>query len=211
MTSENSHPSTLRWRRRFLIVVVVWFGTTVLMSIPAIRGWVSLPLYVHDPDAQGDVAYVMADGPAYWERLIAASDLYHMDQVKKILILDETRSGGYNFIKNRSQPMAERATEYLVWRGVPINVIETVSINTTSSLGSLSEGRGVAAQFTDIKSLVVVTSAQHTRRSLLCFQRSLPGRVELSVYSASEPHEGAELYSPIWLEYLKLAIYYVAA
>ena len=59
--------------------------------------------------------------------------------------------------------------------------------------------------------IVVVTSAPHTRRSLLCFRRSFPGEVDVEVFSATDLSNSDEITSPIWMEYLKLAIYYFCA
>ena len=70
-----------------------------LPSIREVRALLIAPIYVHEEDASGDCAYVMADGSAYWERLRAASDLYHMHRIKQIYILDEPDSAGYHFVK----------------------------------------------------------------------------------------------------------------
>src|SRR5690606_7422954 len=87
-------------------------------SLTIVRGWLTIPLYVHHKDAHGEVAYVMADGFAYFERLRAAADLYHMDQIEAIYITDEHRSAGYDFVAHRSQTRSEQAIGYLGHLGV---------------------------------------------------------------------------------------------
>lgn len=181
------------------------------MSFPAVRGVVAYPLYVSNDNASGEAAYVMADGFAYWERLHAASDLYNMKRVKRIIILDEQDLSMYNFVKQRSDLLVERAIDYLVWKGVPRDKISSVPVTLGAPFGSLSEAQTVARQEPNLKSIVVVTSAMHTRRSLLCFRRSMPENVQVDVYAPTAPSESWEVGSPIWTEYVKLIVYYFVA
>ncbi|WP_246146019.1 YdcF family protein [Rubripirellula lacrimiformis] len=177
-------------------------------SFALIRSAFIYPLYVHHPGASGDVAYVMADGSAYFERLHAASDLIHLGRVQKILILNETDSAGFHFTKQRSCTRSERAVDYLGLWGVPAASVIAIDRADDTRFGSLSEARQVAKRFPDLSSLVVVTSAPHTRRSYLAFQRSMPSATRVEVYAASPPIESAELWLPIWVEYSKLVIYF---
>ncbi len=200
-----------RWRRRFVALLVVCTLLNVVTSFRTIRGFIAYPLYVSIPSAHGDAAYVMADGYAYWERLHAASDLYHMNRVPRIIILDEQDSSGFNFVRQQSDKRVERAIAYLHLFGVPLDKITTVTVDDGAIFGSLSEAQSVARQEQSLSRIVVVTSAPHTRRSRLCFQRSLPREVHVDVYSASEPASSAEIDAPIWIEYCKLIVYYVFA
>jgi uncharacterized SAM-binding protein YcdF (DUF218 family) len=181
------------------------------MSFSAVRGVVVYPLLEHDPKASGDAAYVMAGGAPYYERLRAASDLYHMGRVPRIMILDEQQSAGYDFSLRRSRRKVERAIDYLALYGVPREKIRTVRVEGSTTFGSLSEARAVAREEPALQRLVVVTSAPHTRRSGLCFRRSLPDDVRVQVYSATEPSHSGEIHWPIWIEYVKLVVYSVVA
>lgn len=194
------------------MVLLAWGLWTFLMSFGVLRGIVSYPLFVHNPEAHGDAAYVMSDGDASWERLRMASDLYHMHRVDRIIVSDEQESSGYNFVQHRSDKRVDRVIAYLKLFGVPEEKISTVPAYPDAALGSLSEARSVANEEKELERIVVVTSAPHTRRSRLCFRRAMPEDVDVDVYSASEgPSEGSELYSPIWVEYCKLVVYYLFA
>ena len=153
----------------------------------------------------------LTDGDAYWGRLNGAADLYHMRRVEKILIPHEETSSGFNFVKQRNDQLFERAIDYLVWKGVPEEHIETVPVDPSSWLSSLGEARQVAIHQPDLNSIVIVTSAPHTRRSLLCFRRSVPEDWQISVYADSPPEDGRELFEPLWMEYLKTIVYLIAA
>ncbi|MEZ6137961.1 MAG: YdcF family protein [Pirellulaceae bacterium] len=210
-TPTNSNMQR-RQKRYLLAIIAAWLILVALPTAKPIRSALTWPLYQHHPDASGELAYVMADGYAYLERLRAAADLYHMHQVKQIYILNEQETAGYNFQLRRSQTKAEVAVAYLGFLGVPSDVINTVNASTSALFGSLTESQAMAAALPDgVGRVVVVTSAPHTRRSLLCFRRSLPTGIQSQVYSASEPIKSAELSGSIWLEYVKLIVYFVAA
>jgi hypothetical protein len=211
MQEPNPERVANPWRRRFYLVLIAWLVSTFLLSITAVRGVVAYPLYVHDEQAAGEVAYVMADGEAYWERLRAASDLFHWKRVTRIAILDEERSAGYNFIQRKSNTRYERAVDYLALFGVPNDRVSGIQENESAWMGSLSEAQGFAVEHPNIKKVVVVTSAPHTRRSKLCFQRSLASNVDVQIYAASAPQQSSEIRSPLWIEYVKLVVYWVAA
>ena len=169
------------------------------------------PSYKHDANASGDFAYVMAGGPAYFERLRAASDLYHWDRTKTIVILDEEQGAGYDVVKRKRETRVELAKRYLKLFGVPESAVLTVKAEENIYFGSFSEAIAVSREFPDAKDIIVVTSAPHTRRSHLCSSRVYPDNTKIAAYSASLPAESDELFSPIWLEYFKLAIYWCAA
>ena len=213
-TQEKVNPSkniSKVWRRRFWMLATLWLASTVLLSSATVRAFLIRPLYVNDAEASGEVAYVMADGPAVWERLRAASDLYHWDRVKRIVLLEEVKTAGYNFVRQQSDTRVQREIDYLELHGVPPEKIDTIPQINNAAMGSLSEARQFAKFMPNVKSVVVVTSAPHTRRSKLCFVRSLPVEVSVSSYAASAPAQSDEIRSPIWWEYGKLIVYWVSA
>jgi uncharacterized SAM-binding protein YcdF (DUF218 family) len=201
-----------RLKRNFILFAVAWLVLVALPTFKPVRSLMTWPLYQHTPHASGELAYVMADGYAYLERLRAAADLYHMHQVKQIFILNEGQLTAYNFQTRKSQTKAELAIAYLGFLGVPSNAISTIDASTSALFGSLSEAQAMATALpAGTQCVVVVTSAPHTRRSLLCFRRCLPPGIQSQVYSATEPIQSAELSGAIWLEYIKLVVYFVAA
>ena len=170
-----------------------------------------LPLYVHQRDASGDIAYVMAGGRESWERLHAASDLYHWGRVRQIYLLEELKSSSYNFVRGASDTRLQRCIDFLEMRGVPAEAIRSVPSRPNDWLGSRSEAEGVANLPRKFGSIVVVTSPPHTRRSKLCFERAFQGDCDILVYSAKDPSGSAETNSPIWIEYAKLILYWMCA
>jgi len=178
-------------------------------SIPRLRAIVAWPLVVSNESAEGDACYVLAAGNAIWERLAAASDLYHMNRVRKILLMRNDTKGPYNFPRHASLSPTQWETAYLSSRGVPTEDIVLIR-HADGLFGTFAESRNVAHYLPpEIKRLVIVTSPPHTRRSLLTFKRALHGNVAVVPYSAVAFEASAELYDPLWLEYMKLVVYAV--
>ncbi len=202
-----------RIRSTLLLFVCGWIVFVGIPSFRSVRGLLIRPLYVHDSEAKADAAYIMGGSDAIFERVRAASDLYHMHRIRAIYYYDDPYPVGHNFAKGVHQRAGERTRDYLRWLGVPEEALHAVQgASSDSWLSSRDEALRLAEALPeDTSSVVVVTSAPHTRRSLLCFQRKLPAAVRSTAYAASDPWDGAELFSPIWLEYLKLAVYSIFA
>jgi uncharacterized SAM-binding protein YcdF (DUF218 family) len=189
----------------------VWFLLVALPSFAPVRAWFAAPLVISDESAQGEYCYVLAGGNAYWERLATAADLLQSGRVRGILVMRESRRSSYSFKAQSSRSVTQWALAYLAWRGVPYDKV-TVLEQAEGFLGTLSEARNVANRLPkDVTSLVLVTSAPHMRRTMLAFRRALPVRVRSVPYIATGYEESAEMFFPIWVEYLKLLVYFVVA
>jgi uncharacterized SAM-binding protein YcdF (DUF218 family) len=206
-TSRNSR----RWRNAFVFILMLWIGSSILLSTTWFRAWVSYPLHVSNMTTNAEVAYVMSDGHAYWNRLYAASDLYHMGRIQDIAIQENPTTSRYDFVSGSSQTVTQRSVRYLEALGIPEDRIVTVKGKHSPALGSWSEAQAFANEFPNTTNIVVVTSSPHTRRSLLCFERAMPASCHVSVFADALPNEGAELFDPIWHEYGKLAVYWFIA
>jgi uncharacterized SAM-binding protein YcdF (DUF218 family) len=182
-----------------------------LPTYPMVRNWFAAPLVLNDTNARGGACYVLAGGGAIRERLDAASDLIHMGQVPTILLMRNDKPGAYSFKARKSWTGTEWSMDYLAWHGVMSQKI-TLLEEVHGLFGTLAEARNVAKQLSkNVKTLVVVSSAPHMRRTVLAFRRSLPADVKVIPYAATTFENSYEMYHPIWLEYLKLLVYYVVA
>ena len=187
------------------------FTLVVIPSFPIVRKILAAPLVVHEENVSGDICYVLAGGGAIWERLDAAADLIQMGRVSRILLMEDNSRGQYSFKTQTSWTRTQWATDYLAWRGISGDRI-TLIPKTDDLFGTLKEARGVAKSLSkDVKTLVVVSSAPHMRRAMLAFRRSLPEGVQVVPYAATVFENSYEMHHPIWIEYLKLLIYYVIA
>lgn len=201
-----------RGARPLAVTLAAFLIFGVAPGITAVRHAMSAPLIVHDEDARGDAAYVMAGGLASEERLRAAADLFHMGRVPQLYLLRDDGRSYYSFTERKSRSRTEWMVAYLGWLGVPPDRITLVADRGGSRLGSLHEADLLRAALpSEVRRLVVVTSPVHTRRSALAFRRRLGPRVAITTYAAIDWALSAEAFAPLWLEYLKLTVYAVAA
>jgi uncharacterized SAM-binding protein YcdF (DUF218 family) len=199
-------------RRPALSAVVICIVLWLMPTLPPVRVALSRPLIVASDNPHVDAAYVLAAGAASIERLAAAADLYHMGQVPRIILARDGHTSRFNFVAKASWTSSQWASGYLTFYGVPETAITLVDVDLNAGLGTLNEARTVARLLPkDVRSLVLVTSPVHTRRSLLAFRRSLPSDISLAAYPACSAAESVEFNDPLWLEYLKLVIYWVIA
>jgi uncharacterized SAM-binding protein YcdF (DUF218 family) len=193
-------------------IAICWLFFVALPSIPKVRSILAAPLVVTQEQAKGDACYLLSGGNAFRERLSAAADLYHMGRVPKIILMREDRLSSYNFSAHASWTPTQWAVDFLQWRGLPRDRILIIEPSNEGLFGTLGEARTIARNLPQgVKSLVVVTSAPHTRRSLLAFRRVLPREISLESYAATSFETSDEMWLPLWIEYLKLLIYAVIA
>jgi len=200
----------MTYSRRFIIgsIAAFSFAFVVLPSIPQVRRLLSRPLVVTNPAAQGDACYVLCGGGAMWERLDAAADLIQTGRVKHVMLMRDDARSQYSFKSGSSWTRSQWMADYLAWRGVPAGKIVWVP-QAGGLLGTSAEAKAVAAILPrDVGTLVVVSSAPHMRRCLLAFRRSLASRTAVVPYAATSFEDSFEMHHPIWLEYLKLLVYY---
>jgi uncharacterized SAM-binding protein YcdF (DUF218 family) len=198
-------------KRWALSIGLAWVVLVMIPTIPAVRAFMASPLVITDAQARGDACYVLASGDAFTERLSAASDLYHMGRISRIIFQRSDEWTSYNFIARKSFTPTDWSLEFLKNRGIPADRIIVIP-KTPGTFGTLSEARNMKKLLPPAtKRLVLVSSAPHMRRVMLTFRRVFRGNTELIPYAASDFLSSAENYRPIWLEYSKLAVYSVVA
>ena len=134
-----------------------------------------------------------------------------MGRVSRILLMQDNIRGQYSFKAKNSWTRTKWASDYLGWRGISADRIVWIP-QVEGTFGTLTEARAVAKNLPkEVKTLVVVSSAPHMRRSLLAFKRSLRSEVKVVPYAATEFVNSYEMHYPIWIEYLKLLVYFVVA
>jgi len=196
--------------RLLITTAVLWLVFVLLPSFPLVRSILVLPLVTNDPNAHGDAVYVLAGGTSFLERLAAASDLYHMERVQKIYLSNNNGWSSFNFSAQSNWTPTQWAVDFFECRGVPADKIVVFKREPKGWLGTLAEAKLVKQALpSDVKQLVIVTSAAHTRRSLMTFARTLDDEISVRPYAATSFTQSQELYRPLWQEYLKLIIYWV--
>jgi len=210
LDSSDKYQSMRVWLRYALIGLICWIAFVFLPSVPVVRSFLALPLIVTDENAHGDAAYILAGGNAFKERLAAGADLYHIKRVAQIIISRDSSKSSFNFRDKRNWTPTEWAVDYLQWLGVPAEKITIMDLREHGFFGTLNEAKALAKLLPEqMKQLVIITSAPHTRRACLTFKKRLSPHVKIAPYAASSFDASMEMWEPLWIEYLKLLVYYL--
>ncbi len=147
-----------------------------LFFLVAFGAWLPLSrmsaehLIVEKPMERADVILVLAGSSAYDERAVRAAEIYKQGVAPLVLLTDDGESAGWSRAEQRNPPFVELARKTLVAQGVPPENIEILEPQTS---GTIYEARLLRqiAQEKKYKTILLVTSAYHTRRALHTFEK----------------------------------------
>ena len=194
-----------------LTMAFAWIVFVAVPTFPIVRDFLASPLVIEDRDPRGDACYVLADADAFRERLGAAAYLYLQGRVSKIVFMRDDLPNPYNTLAETHWTPTDWAMDFLIHRGVPREKIQLLD-PAGGMFGTLQEARNFKKSLPrDLKTLVLVSSAPHMRRSVLAFRRVLPQGVTIISCPATPYSSSYEYFYPLWIEYLKLAVYTVVA
>lgn len=152
----------LKW---LLALVVVWCGLS----------WVAARmLIVSAPLDSADAIVVLSGSSTYVERTHKAAELYRQGRAPLVLLTDDHMRGGWSTVQQRNPYFVERATEELIGQGVPA---EKIRVAPGVASGTHEEAL-LLKEFTTthgIRSILVVTSAYHSRRALRTMRGNFDG------------------------------------
>ena len=131
-------------------------------------------LVVSAPLASADAIVVMSGSSAYRERTHKAAELYKEGRAPLVVLTDDHTQGGWSSAQQRNPFFVERAMDELIKSGVPadrIRVAPGYAVSTREEallLKDYAAGEG-------LKSILVVTSSYHSRRTLRTLQHAFAG------------------------------------
>jgi len=174
-------------------------------------------LIVEKPLARAEAMIVLSGSAAYKERTQKAAQLFQQGAAPKIFITDDGQSAGWSAAEQRNPSFAELEQRELIAKGVdPAAII----LLPGYVAGTDDEARAMAPEIQSqlIGSLLIVTSAYHTRRTLWTFEKVFAGQnVELGIVSPPPGQQTPDPYfwwiypsgwSSVAGEYVKSVIYY---
>jgi len=157
-----------RWRRillGLLVFIVAW----------EVVAWVAARALVVDADlSSADAIVVLSGSSAYVERTRKAAELYREGRAPLVWLTDDHTRGGWSSALQRNPYFVERATEELIKSGVPAERIRIVPGVASSTRDESLIVRGYASA-QGVRSVLVVTSAYHSRRALRSLRQSFAG------------------------------------
>jgi uncharacterized SAM-binding protein YcdF (DUF218 family) len=194
-----------------LLVVVIVAVAWVLVA------WLAATnLIVREPLDHADVIVVLSGSASYEERTSLAAELYRRGVARKIILTNDNRQGGWSKTEERNPFFYERARAELIGHSVaPDDIIVLPGpVHGTHDEAFVLRGYFDSNSY---RSMLVVTSAFHSRRALWTLNRTFAGSgVEIGIEPV--PPGGQTPGPAVWwlqlqgwedvpLEYVKI-IYY---
>lgn len=191
---------------RILIVVAA------LVAVYLARGLWLAPigtfLVVEDPLRPAEAVVPLAGG---WERILYASTLLRAGYADQLLITDMPLSKDHPDSSSFAELSKQDARDF----GVPEDAITKVPGTASTTYGEAQNIRRLA-ETEGWRSLTVVTSPSHTRRSQILFQDAFRGSsVSFQMQASPSSYKPRRWWKTVdgrretWSEYLKLLLYYL--
>ena len=194
-----------------LVLLLVWV---------LIAPFLATNLIVEKPLEKADAILVLGGSSTFIERTHKAAELYKNGVAPKIFLTNDGLQGGWNDKEKRNPYFFERARWELIAQGVPESAIEVLPEVVE---GTQDEAILLAktAREQNLKSILLVTSAYHTRRALSTFETVLRENIGATETGIVSPPTGLQTPSEYywWLrpkgwqfvagEYLKIVYYWV--
>ena len=148
----------------------VLFGAACLALAPlALEAF----LVVSSPLQKADAIVLMAGSRLV--RQPGASRLYARGYAPRVLLANDGVRADYSPEHGRNLYLAEWAREHLMNSGVPDEAIEILPFTASGTIHDVRNVHDHVAAHPEVRSLLVVTSDYHTRRTRWTFQRVFEG------------------------------------
>ncbi len=150
--------------------IVCVLTIAIVALLPGLAWGAARLLIVRTPAAHADIIVMMSGSATFHERAQHAAQLYKEGRAAKIILTNDNLQSGWSQKEQRNPFYYERAKQELVQLGVPGQNIEVIM---DPIFGTYDEACTVKlyCESHNIHSVVVVTSAYHSRRALFTFQK----------------------------------------
>ena len=196
---------------RLFIILVAALGIWTLIA------WLlGSFLVVEKPLERADAIVVLSGSAEFEERCDIAAELFHRNVANKIFLTDDGNRSGWDAETQRNPLFVEKATRRLEEQGVAPGSIEIIPGRVR---GTWDEARVIAqmAKERRLASIMLVTSAYHTRRAKRSFESAAGASVEFGIDAppAAQITNGPccwwlrpERLKTVGTEYMKLVYYW---
>lgn len=149
------------------------FLVALLFLLWPLIAWCAARLLVVKSETieHADAIVVLGGSSTYVERTHHAAQLFRAGRAAKIVLTNDNLRGGWSSAEQRNPLFVERAAQELRNAGVPAEKIETLpQVVRSTHDEALLLRRYMEAN--KLRSLIVVTSAYHSRRALWTFRHA---------------------------------------
>lgn len=156
-------------RRRIIKLLVLFLVGWVIVAWIAARA-----LLVKADLPSADALVVLSGSSSYLERTHKAAELYRQGRAPLVLLTNDHTRGGWSSALQTNPYFVDRAAEELTNHGVPAERIRIVPGVATSTHSETVIVKDFAAE-QGLRSVLIVTSAYHSRRALRTFRTTFEG------------------------------------
>ncbi len=195
------------------------FAALVVAAWPLLAWAAARALIVRAELTHADALVVLSGSGVYQERTGRAAQLWKEGRADRIILTSDSQRGGWSEVERRNPMFVERAVAELQRAGVAADRIEVLPEPVTSTYDEAVLLRRYATQH-GLRSLLIVTSAYHTRRTLWTLRTVFQGSgIEVGLEGVA-PGQQSPTASTWWLyclgwrtvalEYLKFGYYFLS-
>lgn len=150
---------------RCLAVVVV------AMCVWPVGAWAAARLLiVRQPLDRVDAIVVLSGSATYRERVKHAASLFNAGRANRIVLTNDNLKSGWSVAAQRNPYYHELAKEELIRAGVPAEKIEIILVPIAGTHDEVNKLKDYCDKH-DVNSILVVTSAYHSRRAMRTFRQ----------------------------------------
>jgi uncharacterized SAM-binding protein YcdF (DUF218 family) len=197
------------WRRLAVAVIA-------LALLPVCAWVLARSLVVRVPVSRADAIVVMSGSATFRERARHAADLYNEGIAPRIVLTNDYLQSSWSEQEQRNPYYYERSRDELLRAGVPEDKIAVIMVPITGTYDEVVLLRKYA-ETNQLSSLLVVTSAYHSRRVLWTFRQVFAGTGKLIGIDPVAPGVETPALATWWLhglgwemvpkEYVKILVY----
>ena len=191
--------------------------TAIMLALLPVFGWViAWLLVVRVPVSNADAIIVMSGSATFRERARHAAELYNEGRAPRIVLTNDYLQSSWSEKEQRNPYYHERSRDELRRAGVPDDKIAVIMVPITGTYDEVVLLKKYA-DANQLSSLLVVTSAYHSRRALWTFRHVFQGSGKLIGMDPVEPGGDTPAFASWWLhrlgwemvpkEYVKLLVY----
>ena len=196
---------------RCIIAAVIAIAVLPLFALGAAQ-----LLIVRAPLAKADAIVVMSGSATFRERAQHAAALFNEGRAPRIVLTNDHLKSNWSQEEQRNPYYYERARDELRRAGVPDDKVSVIMAPITSTYDEAIALKDYS-EANHLSSLIIVTSAYHSRRVFWTFRRVFEGSGKLIGIEPAEPRIESPAAASWWLhrlgwemvpqEYVKLLVY----
>ena len=197
----------------------IWFVLIFSLGALLFVAWGAAKLLIVEaPLEHADAIAVLSGSAVIRERAQLAAQLYLAGRARKIILTNDNQQGSWNSAEQRNPFYYERAVRVLTGAGVPRAAIEILPQPVSGTYEEAALLRRYAAE-QKLNSVLVVTSAYHSRRALWTLRQAFASSGITIGLTAVPPGNQAPLPATWWLhlrgwqmvpgEYVKMIYYHL--